>query len=181
MHRLLFLSSISLAAVAALGGCSDDACGPGDAPATGLIVGDQDQKLTFGNLTSSANNDCPDSSAPSGVISLTVNGSQTDGQGLLTLCIPRPDQLPGSVQLGGATSGVRIIDMHGTFNNCNYSIEQTRPVSGTVLGHGVCNNGTNGAGYSLVFDGHLSLKRECPTATDTIAVNISGEVAVASH
>lgn len=179
MHRLLFLSSISLA-LAALGGCSDDACGPGDAPATGLIVGDQDQKLTFGNLTSSANNDCPDSSAPAGVVSLTVGGSQTDGQGLLTLCIPRPDQLPGGVTLGG-TTGVRIIDLHGQFNGCDYSIEQTRPVSGTVIGTGVCDNGTNGAGYALSFDGHLSVKRECPTATDTIAVNISGEVAVASH
>jgi hypothetical protein len=178
MHRLLFLSTISLAALAALPACSDDACGPGDAPDTGLIVGDQDQKLTFGNLSSSANNDCPDSAAPAGVVSLTVNGSQTDGQGLLTLCIPRPDQLPGGVPLG---TGVRIIDMNGMFNGCTYTIEQTRPISGTALGHGVCNNGMNGAGYSLVFDGHLSLKKDCNTAIETIAVNISGEVAVSSH
>jgi hypothetical protein len=178
MHRLLFLSSISLIACGGGGGCGDDACGPEDAPDTGLIVGDQDQKLTFGNLTSGANNDCPDPSAPAGVVSLTINGSQTDGQGLLTLCIPRPDELPGGVPIG---TGVRIIDLSGVTNNCNYSIEQTRPVSGTALGHGVCDNGTNGAGYSLVFDGHLSLKCECPTATDTIAVNISGEVAVATH
>jgi hypothetical protein len=183
MHRLLFHSSISLAVAAAvLAGCSDDTCGPGTAPTAGLFVGDDDQTLTFGNLASSANNDCPDAAAPAGVVSLTVGGSQTDGQGLLTLCIPRPDLLPGGLTLGtNATAGVRIIDLAGQTNSCNYSIEATRPVSGTVAGHGVCDNGTNGSGYSLSFDGHLSLKRECPTATDTIAVNINGNVAVAQR
>ncbi|HUS27740.1 MAG TPA: hypothetical protein VMZ53_04510 [Kofleriaceae bacterium] len=182
MHRLLFLSTISVAALVGCEGCGDDSCGPGDAPATGLIVGDQDQKLTFGNLSSSANNDCPDPSAPAGVVSLTVSGSQTDaptgGSGLLTLCIPRPDQLAGTVQLG---TGVKIIDLHGQANGCMYSIEATRPITGTAYGSGVCNNGQDGAGYALTFDGHISLKRECPTATDTIAVNVSGEVAVAGH
>ena len=175
MHRLLFLSSISLAALA---GCSDDTCGPGTAPNAGLIVGDQDQKLTFGNLASGANNDCPDASPPPGVISLTIGGSQTDGQGLLTLCIPRPDLLADGVALG---TGVRIIDLNGTANGCMFSIESTRPVTGTVIGRGVCDNGTNGAGYSLTFDGHISVKRECPTGTETIAVNMSGDVAVAQR
>ena len=182
MHRLLFLSSISV--VAALAGCSDDTCGPGNASPKGLLAGDQDQMLTFGNLISSANNDCRDASAPAGVVSLTIGGTQTDGTGLLTLCIPRPDMLAASVSLGGvgaASPNVQIVDLTGTANNCDYAIEQTRPVAGNVISRGLCNNGTDKAGYALVIDGHISLKRTCPTATDTIAVNFNGTVAVAVH
>jgi hypothetical protein len=132
MHRSLFLSSISLAA--ALGGCSDDTCGPGSAPTSGLFVGDDDQKLTFGNLRSGQNHDCPDASAPD-VEPLTVGGTQTDGQGLITLCIPRPDLLAGGVPLGG--TGVLLIDLSGQVNGCSYEIERTRPITGTVSGAGV--------------------------------------------
>jgi hypothetical protein len=178
MYRSLFLSSISLAAALANAGCSDDSCGPGSASKpNGLVVGDQDQKLTYGNLVASKNHDCPDPTAPD-VEPLTISGSQTDGQGLLTLCIPRPDQLIGGVPLG---TGVRIIDLHGTFNGCTYSYESTRPVQGTVVGHGVCNNGTDAAGFSLVFDDHISLSKDCTTTTDTIAVNMNGEVDVSYH
>lgn len=182
MPRLLFLSSISLAA--ALAGCSDDTCGPGTAPDKGLLVGDQDQMLTFGSLVSSANNDCRDASAPAGVVSLTIGGTQSNGTGLVTLCIPRPDQLAASVPLGGVNAAfpaVQIIDLSGTANGCDYAIETARPVTGTVLGRGVCNNGTDKAGYALVIDGHISVRRTCPTATDTIAVNFNGTVAVAVH
>jgi hypothetical protein len=176
MHRLLFLSSISVLSVAGLAGCSDDTCGPGDAPDNGLVAGDQDQKLTFGGLRSSANHDCPDAEKPE--LSVSIMGSQTDGQGLLTLCIPRPDKLQDGLPLG---TGVQIIDLRGQFNGCDYAIETARPVQGTVSGKGVCDNGTNNAGYALVFDGHISLHRTCPTATDTIAVNLSGSVAVAPN
>jgi hypothetical protein len=188
MQRLRFLSSISVALLVGCGseGCSGDdgSCGPGDAPDKGLLAGDQDQMLTFGSLVSSANNDCPDPSAPSGVTSLTIGGTQSDGTGLLTLCIPRPDMLAASVPLGGAAApapDVRIIDLSGTAMGCDYAFESARPVSGTVLGRGVCDNGNDSSGYALVIDGHISVKRTCPTSMDTIAVNFNGTVAVAVH
>lgn len=172
MLRLLFLSSISLAL---LSGCSDDSCGPGSAPDNGLVAGDVANKLTFGGLTSSANNDCPDPSAPSGVVSLTVSGTQTDGTGFITLCIPRPDQLTAGTTLG--SSGVRIIDLMGQANGCDYKIETTRPVSGSAKATGVCDNGQSG-GYALTLDGHISLTKTCATSSETLAVNLSGTVAV---
>jgi hypothetical protein len=174
MLRLLFLSSIS-ATLLASAGCSDDACGPGSAPDNGLVAGDVDNKLTFGGLTSSANNDCPDQSAPAGVVSLTVSGTQTDGTGFITLCIPRPDQLAAGVTLGA--TGLRIIDLMGQANGCDYKIESTRPVTGTAKATGVCDNGASG-GYALTIDGHISLTKTCATSSETLAVNLSGTVAV---
>lgn len=176
MSRSLFLSSTSIAVVALLpvvaGGCGDDSCGPGGAPSSGLIAGDVDNKLTFGNLASGANHDCP--TEPT-VEPLTISGSQTDGTGLVTLCISRPDRLMAGAQLG---TDVHVIDLNGTFNMCDYVFESTRPISGTVTGTGVCNNGLDPAGYALTFDAHISLRRTCATTTDTIAVNFYGTVAV---
>ena len=84
MSRSLFLLAISVAA------CGDDGgttCGPGGAPMDGLTAGNgSDVALVYENLTASANNDCPDPSAPSGVISLTINGSEKGGTGLITFC-----------------------------------------------------------------------------------------------
>jgi hypothetical protein len=173
MLRLLFLSSISATLLST--GCSDDACGPGSAPDNGLVAGDVDNKLTFGGLASSANNDCPDPSAPSGVVSLTVSGTQTDGTGFITLCISRPDQLSAGVALGAA--GLRIIDLMGQANGCDYKIESTRPVTGTAKATGVCDNGASG-GYALTIDGHISLTKTCATSSETLAVNLVGTVAV---
>jgi hypothetical protein len=47
-----------------------------------------------------------------------------------------------------------------------------------VKGVGVCANGTDPAGYGLVFDGFVGLKRTCAGTTDSVAVGISGAVAV---
>lgn len=171
MLRLLFLSSIS---ATLLSGCNGDECGPGDAPDTGLIAGDVANKLTYGSLTSGANNDCPDPAAPAGVISLTISGVQTDGTGLLTLCVPRPDQLTAGVTLG---TGVKIEDLNGTSNGCTYALEKTRPINGTAKATGVCDNGASG-GYALTLDGNISLTKTCPTSNETLAVKFTGTVAV---
>jgi hypothetical protein len=173
MLRLLFLSSISATLLSSTG-CSDDACGPGSAPDNGLVAGDVDNKLTFGGLTSGANNDCPDPAPPPGVISLSISGSQSDGVGLITLCVPRPDQLSAGLPLG---TGVKIIDLRGEANGCMYSIEKTRPVTGTVKATGICDNGASG-GYALTIDGHISLTKTCATSSETLAVNLVGTVAV---
>jgi hypothetical protein len=178
MQRLLFLSTISLA-LAALAACGDDSCGPGDAPDFGILASSADVTLTFGNLSSGQNNDCPDPAAPAGVISVTIQGSQQDGPGLLTLCIGRPDLLEsGTLPLG--TAGVRIIDLRGDDpNGCMYTFDSSRPTTGNVLAKGLCDNGANAAGYSLTVNGNVSLKRTCVTTIDTIAVSFQGTAAVA--
>jgi hypothetical protein len=173
MRRLLFLSSISGLVSS---GCSDD-CGPGGAPASGLLASSADVTLTYGNLSSGANNDCPDPMAPTGVVSLTVDGTQTDAAAILTLCIPRPDLL-AEMDLPLGTGGVRIIDFNGDKDGCTFAFESTRPVTGTVHTRGMCDNGKNEAGYALGIQGNISLRRTCATMTDTIAVELDGLVAV---
>lgn len=179
MQHLLFLSTTSLLAVASLGGCSDDAaCGPGNAQDAGLLASSADVVLNFTNLTSGPNNDCPDGTAPSGVTSLTIQGTQLEGNGLITLCIPRPDLLTkGPLQFG---TDVRIIDLSGNdMAGCNYDIERLRPLTGSASATGLCDNGASSAGFALTVNGALSLTRTCMTANDTIAVTFTGTVAIA--
>jgi len=180
MQRSLFLSITSLVVSLAASGCGDDSCGPGDASDTGLQLSSADVQITFGGITSGANNDCPAPDAPDGVISLTLQGLQVDGPGRVTLCVSRPDLLQkGPVALGGTS--VLIIDLKGDVGGCMYDYESMRPVSGTVSAEGYCDNGTNSAGYALVVDGNVSLNRVCPTATDIIAVSFGGTVAVTAE
>lgn len=177
--RSLFLSCISLAALAS---CSDDSCGPGDAPKVGLVAGSVDVTLTYGNMTSRAGNDCPDPDAPTGVVSVSIEGEQTDGTGgLITLCVPRPDLLmAGDRKLGLtiSTADIRIIDLHGSSGSCTYALDSTRPPTGTGGATGVCGNGTDKAGFALELDGAISLRRTCGATVDTIAVKLTGSVAV---
>jgi len=178
MQRLQFLSSISgLVALSLSGGCGDDSCGPGGAQDAGLLASSADVVLNYGDITSGPNHDCPDPDAPD-VEPLTLQGTQIDGPGLLTLCIPRPDLLQkGELQLG---TSVFIIDLNGEVDACTYALERLRPVTGAVSATGLCDNGTNPAGYALTVDGALSLKRTCATAMDTIAVTFTGTVAIAA-
>lgn len=171
MWRLLFLSSISgLVAT----GCGDD-CGPGDAPAFGLLASSADVTLNYGNFTSGANNDCRDSTVPD-IISLTLEGTQQDSTSIIVLCIPRPDQLAVMDQPIG--SGLRIIDVNGELEGCTYKYDSTRVATGMVHAKGLCDNGTNDAGYALGITGNMSLVRTCGATVDTVAVELSGLVAV---
>jgi hypothetical protein len=183
MSRLRFLSSTSLvlAAGAQVAGCSDDSCGPGGAPDTGLVATGDAVALTYGHLTSGLNNDCPAGDAPPGVISLTIQGMQTDGTGLVTLCVPRPDRLarqPQALGLDVASAEVRLVDISGTANACNLSIDRTQPVTGSATSSGLCGNGSDAAGFALVLDGTVSLKRTCGATTDSLQVALHGRVAV---
>lgn len=175
MWRLLFLSSISGGFLAT--GCGDDECGPGSAPAVGLIASSADVTLTYGNLSSGANNDCPDPDLPIGeIVSVTIEGTQQDGASIITFCLPRPDKLQTQdLPLG---TGLRIIDFNGEKDDCTYAFEGSRPVTGTVHSIGLCDNAKNPAGWALGIDGNISLRRTCPTTTDTIAVSLRGTVAV---
>jgi hypothetical protein len=161
----------------ALAGCGGNPCGPGGAPATGLLASSADVTLTYGNLTAGANNDCPATDAPSGVVSLTISGAQTDGGGLLTLCVPRPDQL-AKMPLALGTD-VHVVDFGGDKNGCTYAFDTTRPPSAMVSTTGMCDNGTNKDGFALSMTGDVSLTQTCTGMNPTsVAVQLSGTVAV---
>ncbi|MEO8841328.1 MAG: hypothetical protein ABI591_31820 [Kofleriaceae bacterium] len=176
MSRSHYLLAISLFAA----GCSDDAntCGsPGSSP-FGLTVSSDQVNLVYGGLTASENNDCPAMDAPAGVISVTINGTQMSsiaGAGLITLCIPRPDLLGAQVQLG---TDVKLVDLDGMDDTCNYSLDLGHVPTGTVQGVGVCANGGDKAGFGLIFSGFIGLRRTCATAIDSVSVGITGNVAV---
>jgi len=178
-----FLSITSLAAASAVGGCSDDACGPSGAPEVGLVASGSAVTLTYGHLTAGRNNDCPASDAPSGVVSLTLQGIQTDGAGRLTLCVGRPDRLAGQALALGldASSPVQIVDFAGAASNCTLAIDRATPPTGTASASGVCGNGGDPAGFALVLDGAATLTRTCGATVDAVPVTIRGRVAVASQ
>lgn len=185
MSRLRFpsiTSTVFVAGAAACTGCSDDSCGPGGAPDTGLVAQGDAVTLTYGHLIGGLNNDCPASDAPSGVISLSIHGMQTDGSGLVTLCVARPDLLTKQAQALGLDAGaaVRVIDVTGSANSCSFTIDHSRPSTGTASSSGLCGNGGDAAGFALVVDGSLSLTRHCGTTDDSLQVTLHGRVAVAA-
>ena len=181
MWRSLFLSTTSLLCFVA---CSDDgggSCGTKGGAAFGLVATNgSDVSMTFGGMTSSANNDCPDpAGAPAGVISLTVVGTQSGGTGIVTFCIPRPDTLmttPGRLGFD-----VKIIDLKGDNASCTLKIDTTTIPSGNVTSDGMCNNGQGSAGYALAFEGHVVFTRMCNGTSDSVPAELSGTVAVAQQ
>jgi hypothetical protein len=177
------LGALALVAGAAVAGCGDDgeSCGPGDAPSVGLIATGDGQTLTYGGLRAGLNGDCPASDAPSGVISLTILGTATDG--FITLCVSRPDRLatqPQTLELDapGMDAEVHLVDVHGVANNCSFDIDKSKPATGTLSASGMCGNGVDPAGFAVVVDGALSLTRTCGDTVDSIAVTLRGRVAV---
>jgi len=178
MWRSLFLSTTSLLCFVA---CSDDgggSCGTKGAAEFGLTATNgSDVSMTFGGMTSSANNDCPDpAGAPDGVISLTVVGTQSGGTGTINVCIPRPDTL--ATTPGRLGFDVKIIDLKGDANGCTLKIDSTAPPNGTVTSDGMCNNGQDKAGYALAFEGNVVFTRMCNGTSDSVATQLSGTVAV---
>jgi hypothetical protein len=191
MPRSRFLSSTSLAlAIAAsgatgCGGSDDNTCGPGNAPEVGLTATGGATTLSFGELTSGINNDCPTANTPEGVISVTIFGVQTGGTGTLTLCIARPDLLARQAQplveeLPGLV-GVHVVNLNAMANGCSFSIDTAQPITGSATSTGLCDNGANPSGFALTLDGALSFKRTCGTTTDTLNVALAGSVAVAKQ
>ena len=178
--RLLFLSSISL-----LAGCpsDDETCGPNGAPAAGIVASDVDVTITYGNLEAGINNDCPDSAAPEGVISVSIHGTQVDGPGLITLCISRPDLIAQQEQALGADvpgSPVRVVDVTGTVDSCSYELDPARIPTGKATTSGLCGvNGADPAGFALSLDGAVGLVRTCPTGpVQTVQLLLTGRASV---
>lgn len=180
--RVVAAALVALAA----GACSDDAvCGPGAAPADGMIVSIGTDAVTYGGFTASANNDC--TIAGSGVISVSVHGTQVGGGAALTLCLPRPDLLgPEAAPLAPsrvpplATDRVQVIDASATFaSGCTAALDPTLTPVGAATFAGYCADGADPAGYALTINGSLPLRVTCPSGTTPMSATITGTVAVA--
>jgi len=180
-----FLSSTSVTCLVGLGaaGCGggDDSCGPGSAPAVGVVASGGSVSISYGTLSGSPNRDCPDAAAPDGVISLSIMGTQSGGSGLITLCIGRPDLLAKQALSFGAEPGaqVHVIDLNGSASNCTLTIDRNTPPSGTATSTGMCGNGADPAGFAMVLDAALTLTRTCGATVDSVPVTLRGSVAVA--
>lgn len=189
------LAIVALALAALAPGCGDDGggetCGPGDAPADGIRVAIPGQTITYGQVTSSPNNDCPP--AEGGPTSLTIEASQADlpaGQRFsLVLCVPRPDQIEVDA-LGVASVAldddrlVQLIDVNGVLaDDCRLRRDSTMPPSGTITFAGYCDDGGAAAGYALGFDGSAPGVRICPdgmgdTTEEPVTITLTGTTAV---
>jgi hypothetical protein len=182
--RLVALGALGALTSAASCGGDDDSCGPGSAPDVGLVATGDGASLTFGALVAGPNGDCPVAGAPEGLKSLTIAG--TGAGGFFTLCVSRPDLLARQPQalaldVPGVPAEARIVDVTGTANNCQFTIDRAKPASGTVSATGLCGDGTDAAGFALVVDGALSLTRTCGQTVDSIAITLRGTVAVAKQ
>jgi hypothetical protein len=187
MSRLHFHSATRLLLlvplVASCGG-SDDSCGPGSAPASGLVASGGAATLTFGNLTGGLNNDCPASNPPAGVVSMTIFGAQTGGDGAIALCVSRPDLLAGGSQALGADvagSEIRLIDLNGKVSDCRYNVDRAKPITGTATSKGMCDNGNDPSGFALTLNGALTFTRTCGSTVDSVQVTLSGTVAITGN
>jgi hypothetical protein len=173
---------LALGGAAGCGG-GEDRCGPGGAPDSGLIASGGGLSLTYGQLRGSPNRDCPSPGAPSSLISLTLDGVQTDAgsTGLITLCIGRPDLLAGQpLPLGAEPStDVHVVDLNGTAGGCMLTVDRGSPPSGTASSSGLCGNGSDAAGFALTIDATVALTRTCGSTGDTVPVTLRGRVAVA--
>ena len=180
-RRLLGLGlglAVSLALAACPGDDGDGDCGPGAAPPDGLRVFGDGFEARYTMLQAGANNDCPDPNAPAGVISLTIAGIQ-DGiePGLITLCVPRPDLFDQATPLG---TGALLVDLIASTAGCTIDLTPTPPV-GTARASGLCDDGADPAGFALSVSGTVSVDRLCGGTTDTVSLQLMGDVAVAAQ
>lgn len=175
--RLLVVAAATAALALAAGGCPNaDQCGPGSAADDGLALSGSGVDVTYQGLAASANNDCPSASAPAGVVSLTIGGTQVGTSYPITLCVSRPDLLDAAgLQLG---TDVQVIDLGADLGGgCTLALG-TGAASGSVTGAGVCDNGTNAAGFAITIDGTVPMKRTCGTQVDQLDLTLAGTIAV---
>ncbi|MCE9577727.1 MAG: hypothetical protein K8W52_31550 [Deltaproteobacteria bacterium] len=183
MSRSPFRSSTEIAVALALasalvGACSGDTCGPTSAAVDGLTLAGTGVDVTYTSLVASGNNDCPETGAPVGVVSLTIAGAQKGGSFPITFCVPRPDRLGDApVALGSA---VQIVDLTADLGGgCTLSKATTGAITGTASVTGLCSAGEDPAGFALTIDGVVPMKRTCASGTDVLMLALSGTIAVA--
>ncbi len=176
---------ILITAAAAANACGGDVCGPGDAPVNGLAVSSSDLQtsggITYGDATTSPNNDCSIDSAPT---SLTIDIRQVDpitvDRRALILCVPRPDRLDTELALTSdrETTGVQVIDIFADDGSCLIGIDRTRAPTGTARFDGACEDGTDSAGYALTLTGEIPATQDCAGTMTSVTLSVSGEIAV---
>jgi hypothetical protein len=153
-------------------GCGGPTCGTDKAPTYGLTASATGVSLVFGAFSASANNDCPMAGAPSGVVSLTLEGSQMGGGGLMTICVPRPDLLASE------ETAVQIVDIMGSQSDCDYELDPASTPSGSAKGIDECDNGTNKSGFAMDVTGTATLIQECDGTANNVMVTVTGTTAV---
>jgi hypothetical protein len=185
IHSKTSQSWTLVALTAAVAGCSDDAatCGPGDALAAGLTLNVAGETAMFGAFTASVNNDC--TIADSGVISVSVHGSQIGSGFPVTFCLPRPDLL-GATPVAlvpsrtppMAEDRVQVIDTSAMLSSgCTVMKDVEGDITGTATFDGYCE--TSSLGYALSVTGEVPLIRTCGATTDSVVGTLGGRVAVA--
>lgn len=174
------------AALAGLAGCGDDdSCGPGEAPADGITLTVGGETVTYGGFTASENNDCTVNG--SGVISVSVHGTQVGGSSSLTLCLPRPDLLGAdpvplvpSRPTPMAEDRAMVIDSSAALaGGCTAQKDITMMPSGTARFLGYCDGGASTAGYALELTGTVPLVKTCGAVMENVSGTLAGTVAVA--
>lgn len=170
-------STISAVAVACalLAGCADDGnCGPGDAPADGMTLTVGSDTVQFERWTSSPNNDCSEAGHPT---SLTVDGIQAGGSFHVTFCLPRPDELGGSVDLSDSNL-VQVINVAAEINGCTAVKDAMATPTGTAMFTGYCGDGTDKSGYALELDGSVAGTQTCNMTDTPVTIELGGRFAV---
>lgn len=179
--------AVALALIAALvgTGCSDDAsCGPGSAAVDGLTMTVDGQTVRYGGFIGGRNNDC--NVAGSGVVSVTIGGTQSGDSSPVTLCLPRPDLLDtAAVPLThdrippADDDRAQLIDAVATLaGGCRASLDGTRPITATASFTGLCAAGADPAGFALTVTGTVPVNVVCPDSTTPSTATLAGTVAV---
>ncbi len=171
-------------ALACVGCSGDDSCGPGSAPAAGITLTVVGETITYGAFTASVNNDC--TITGSGVISVSVHGTQAGGSQALTLCLPRPDLLdvepvplvPSRVPPLTDDRAMLIDTSAALATGCSVQKDSTMAPSGTARFLGYCDGGEHPGGYAVELAGTVPLVRTCGANMDNVTGTLAGTVAV---
>lgn len=164
---------LAISALVALSGCPRPTCGPGTTPSGEIDVAVAGATLVFSQFAASPNNDCPDPTAPSGVVSLTITSSAPSGA-FFTICTGRPDLLDHGLTFG--TNAI-VVDISEAAGSCTYTLAGGA-ASGTLDAVGSCANGTDHAGFAMTVDASAMLAQSCGGTPTQVSATITGTVAV---
>jgi hypothetical protein len=172
------LVALVVVALPFVAGCPGEECGIGGAAADGLTLTGSGVDVRYQAMTAGENNDCPDASAPVGVISVTIAGIQVGTSSGITFCVGRPDNLDSSMPLVYDGAGVEVVDVNAEHAGCTLRRNPSTPPTGTARATGICDNGVDPAGFALVVDGQVTIDRTCGPTMDTIVLDLAGTIAV---